>query len=178
MTTDISRSQSGLGRGLAALIPQRSESSPATDLAISAIERAIAIDSASEPIERQNCRLCGDFEFLADMYLWWDSLPAAERTAQRSLRARPKAKNAWHILTRAAGARGDTAAMHRYLSKFDEANHASLGALYVARQHILAEEYDQAEAELRPMLDSPAVRSSTKPIWARSASSPNPAPRI
>jgi ParB family chromosome partitioning protein len=39
MTTDISRSQSGLGRGLAALIPQRDESSPATDLAISAIER-------------------------------------------------------------------------------------------------------------------------------------------
>jgi ParB family chromosome partitioning protein len=39
MTTDINRSQSGLGRGLAALIPQREESSPATDLAISAIER-------------------------------------------------------------------------------------------------------------------------------------------
>ncbi len=39
MTTDISRSQSGLGRGLAALIPQREESSPATDLAISAIEQ-------------------------------------------------------------------------------------------------------------------------------------------
>ena len=39
MTTDIGRSQSGLGRGLAALIPQREESSPATDLAISAIER-------------------------------------------------------------------------------------------------------------------------------------------
>lgn len=39
MTTDISRSQSGLGRGLGALIPQREESSPASDLAISAIER-------------------------------------------------------------------------------------------------------------------------------------------
>jgi len=39
MTTDISRSQSGLGRGLAALIPQRADSTTATDLAISAIER-------------------------------------------------------------------------------------------------------------------------------------------
>lgn len=39
MTTEIGRSPTGLGRGLAALIPQREESGSATELPISAIER-------------------------------------------------------------------------------------------------------------------------------------------
>jgi ParB family chromosome partitioning protein len=39
MTTEIGRSQTGLGRGLAALIPQREEGGSAADLPISAIER-------------------------------------------------------------------------------------------------------------------------------------------
>jgi tetratricopeptide (TPR) repeat protein len=54
-----------------------------------AIERAIAIDSATEPVDRQACRLCEDLNQLSAVYFWWDSLPAAERTAHRYLRLRP-----------------------------------------------------------------------------------------
>jgi ParB family transcriptional regulator, chromosome partitioning protein len=39
MTTDLNRSQTGLGRGLAALIPQREEGGSTVELPISAIER-------------------------------------------------------------------------------------------------------------------------------------------
>ena len=54
-----------------------------------AIERAIAIDSATEPVERQACRLCDDLGQLSTIYAWWDSLAAVDRTAHRYLRLRP-----------------------------------------------------------------------------------------
>jgi DNA-binding SARP family transcriptional activator len=82
--------------------------------AVRSIELAIALDSASESVEKQICRLCDDYYRLADIYYWWDSLPALERTAQRFLRARPANHSPWDMLIRSAAVRGDTAAARRY----------------------------------------------------------------
>jgi DNA-binding SARP family transcriptional activator/predicted Zn-dependent protease len=123
--------------------------------AVTAIERAIALDSASEPIERQRCRLCGDYMHLAEIYLWWDSLSAAERTAQRYLRVRPKNHGSWDLLFRSAAARGDTNAAHVYARRFHAANPMETSPIYIARRDILAEDYERATRALQPFLTSP-----------------------
>ena len=57
--------------------------------AVVATERAIALDSAAESAGRANCRVCQGYTHLAEIYLWFDSLGAAERTARRYLELRP-----------------------------------------------------------------------------------------
>jgi DNA-binding SARP family transcriptional activator len=135
--------------------------------AVTAIERAIALDSASEPADRQNCRLCRDFWHLSDIYMWWDSLAAAERTAQRYLRARPKSHNPWDILLRVAAARGDEPAARAYFRRVEELNPfgRAVAPLDVARLFALVEDYDEAERVLRPMLDSPRSDDAAQARW-------------
>ena len=135
--------------------------------AVPVIERAIAIDSASEPIERQNCSLCRDFTHLAEFYLWWDSLPAAERTARRYARLRPKDHVPWHILMRTAAARGDTAAVNRYLKSFVQLSPFPVSADYMVRQLILSERYDEASIRVQPLLDSPRLSEMGQGRWLK-----------
>jgi DNA-binding SARP family transcriptional activator len=130
-----------------------------------AIERAIALDSASELAARQTCRLCEDFGRLAEVFLWWDSLPAAERTAARYLRARPKSHGPWDILIRAAAIRGDTAALRANLRRFYEVNPVETQPAYVLTQRTLAEEYEQVERDVRPLLESPRANESVDGRW-------------
>jgi DNA-binding SARP family transcriptional activator/predicted Zn-dependent protease len=122
---------------------------------VQAIERAIALDSASEPIERQGCRLCNDFANLANTYFWWDSLPAAERTAQRVLRLRPDWHGAYDILIRSSAALGDTARMQLYMRRFREKSPIPVSTVYATQRDILLENYDHAEQTVRPYLESP-----------------------
>jgi DNA-binding SARP family transcriptional activator/tetratricopeptide (TPR) repeat protein len=129
------------------------------------IERAIALDSASEPIERQNCRLCGDYYRLADTYFWWDSLAAAERLALRFQRVRPNNHGPWDILGRVAAARGDTTAVRNYYRRFYQANPVGVNAEYVVRLSILMEEYDQAEKDVQELLSSPRVDEVGEGRW-------------
>ncbi len=133
--------------------------------AITAIERAIAIDSASEPIERQNCRLCLELGNLAEFYLWWDSLPAADRTARRYMVLRPKDHVPWNILIRTAAARGDTTAVTSYLRRFEEASPFPMSTEYLVRRLILAERYDEAAIHIQPMLDSPRLFDLGQGRW-------------
>jgi tetratricopeptide (TPR) repeat protein len=135
--------------------------------AVPVIERAIAIDSASEPIERQNCSLCRDLTHLADFYLWWDSLPAAERTARRYARIRPKDHVPWHILIRTAAARGDTAAVNRSLRLFVQLSPFPVSADYMVRQLVLSERYDEASIRVQPMLDSPRLAEMGQGRWLK-----------
>lgn len=138
--------------------------------AVTAAERAIALDSASEPIEHQNCRLCSDFWLLSDIYFWWDSLPAAERTAQRYLRARPKSHNPWDILLRLATVRGEVQASRVYLRRVEELNPfgRSAAPLDVLGYLALVEDYEEAERIVRPVLDSPRPDDAGQARWIRS----------
>ena len=133
--------------------------------AVRTIERAIALDSASEPIERQNCRLCQDFGRLADSYFWWDSLDAVERTARRFARARPKAHGAWEILSRLAAIRGDSASAQRNYLLFYEANPIGVNAEYSLRQNTTLERYDQVERDVQPLLRSPRESELADGRW-------------
>ncbi|MGH7694321.1 MAG: hypothetical protein ACRENH_05045, partial [Gemmatimonadaceae bacterium] len=135
------------------------------DLAIKAIERAIAMDSVSEPVERQGCSLCLDLVDLAEFYFWWDSVPAAERTAQRFLRLRPKNPSPWSILVRSAAARGDTAATDAYLRRFAAASSFPVATDELVRRLILSERYDEAALRAQPMLDSPRVFEVGQGRW-------------
>jgi predicted Zn-dependent protease len=125
----------------------------------------VALDSASEPIERQNCRLCNDYMRLAETYFWWDSLSAAERTAQRFLRTRPKNHGPWDILTRVAAARGDTAGVRDAYRRFYEANPVGVNAEYVLRQSLLMEDYEQVEKDIQPLLRSPRATEVADGRW-------------
>ena len=120
-----------------------------------AIERAIAIDSATEPSERQACRLCEDLSHLSAIYFWWDSLPAAERTAQRFLRLRPWSHYPRHILVMTAALSGDSAATYTNVRKFQEVHPGNVGPEYFASRLILAGDYEGAEQRIQAMLDSP-----------------------
>jgi DNA-binding SARP family transcriptional activator len=135
--------------------------------AVAAIERAVSIDSAAEPIDRQSCALCDDLTHLANVYLWWDSLPAAERTAQRYLRLRPRAHYPWHILAGAAAARGDSAALETYLRRFHETNPAGVTIDYFARRYILGELYHEADRRLGELLLSPRPTENGPARWLK-----------
>jgi DNA-binding SARP family transcriptional activator/tetratricopeptide (TPR) repeat protein len=130
-----------------------------------AIERAIAIDSATEPVDRQACRLCADLMHLSGIYLWWDSLEAAERTAQRYLRLRPWNYYPRQILVLTAALRGDSAATHAALRKLREVYPVSLGEAHIAGRLILAGDYDGAERRLEQMLDSPRDADVSEARW-------------
>lgn len=135
--------------------------------AVRAMERAIALDSAAEPPERQDCRLCDDLVFLAKNYQWWDSLPAAERTAERLLRLRPGRHDAWDILLRSAAARGDSQAAESYFRRLHQSSPAPAGPLYHPRYLTLLEAYDAAGRELQPLLDSPRPFEDVEARWLR-----------
>ena len=133
--------------------------------AIAATERAIAIDSASEPVDREGCRLCDDLSLLSNLYLWWDSLPAAERTADRFHRLRPKHHYPWHVLAHAAAARGDTAALRGNLQKFHETNPAGVDPAYFITRYLLAEDYEEAARRLPPLVNSPRWEEGATGRW-------------
>ena len=135
--------------------------------AVAAIERAIAIDSASEPVERQQCRLCEDLDYLAGIHFWWDSLPAAERAARRLLRLRPKSHVPWNILIQSAAARGDTVAIAGYLRRYQEATPGPVETGYMVRRLILSERYEEAATQIQPWVDSPRAHETGAGGWLK-----------
>jgi tetratricopeptide (TPR) repeat protein len=130
-----------------------------------AIEQAIAMDSASEPVERQTCRLCQDYIRLADIYFWWDSLDAVERTAARFLRARPKAHDPWQLRSRIAAARGDSAGAQRNYRRYYEANPLEVAPEHQLRQRAQLEDYEQVEKDVQQVLRSPRSNEVDEGRW-------------
>lgn len=133
--------------------------------AVRSIERAIALDSASETVEKQICRLCDDYYRLAEIYFWWDSLPALERTAQRFLRARPRNHSPWDMMTRSAAVRGDTAAARLYFQRFYQAHPGEVTSEYVLRQSTVMEDYDRVEKDVQPLLTSSRKAEAMDGRW-------------
>ena len=133
--------------------------------AASAIERAIAFDSAADVPGRQSCPLCEDFARLTEIYEWWDSLPAVERTAARYLRMRPQSHGPWDIRLRLAAARGDTAAARTSLRHFYETNPVETTPAFLLERATLAEDYDRVEREVQPLLGSPRAGEAIDGHW-------------
>lgn len=65
--------------------------------AIASFERAVAMDSAAGVRAGSLCRLCTTLSLASEVYLWWDSAAAAERTARRLIALRPDVES-WGAL--------------------------------------------------------------------------------
>ena len=133
--------------------------------AAGALERAVALDSAAGAMA--TCYLCEAVGALADVYFWWDSLPAATRTAQRYTRLRPDDPTAWQVFAWSAVRSGDTAAARRALRRIVEVHPlpASGSVPYEARFKLMLEMYDSVQANLRPLLESPKLDDVLHARW-------------
>ncbi|MEK6689271.1 MAG: hypothetical protein AABZ01_12545, partial [Gemmatimonadota bacterium] len=66
--------------------------------AVTALERAVTIDSMAGATAGSYCRICTTFAVMSNAYLWWDSAGAAERSARRLIALRPQDHIGWNNL--------------------------------------------------------------------------------
>ncbi len=131
--------------------------------AVAAMERAIALDAAGERDDGPLCMLCQDFDFLAQVYLWSDSLPAVVRVAQRFRALRPKASSPFYMLGIVGQRLGDSAAAYQNFERV-----ASLGGIgpgYLSGVHLRLEAYDRAEQQLATQLSSSLPNDYDSGAW-------------
>jgi DNA-binding SARP family transcriptional activator/TolB-like protein len=131
--------------------------------AVAAVERAIALDSAAEPNGAPICRVCEDLYQLADVYLWWDSLPAVVRTAERFRALRPSASQPFFFLSLVGQRLGDSAVAYDNFLRLE-----SLGGTthtYKIHVDLALEAYDRAEQELLPLLASSYPGDYAESAW-------------
>jgi DNA-binding SARP family transcriptional activator/TolB-like protein len=131
--------------------------------AVTAMERAIAIDSAGERDGGPLCMLCEDFAFLAQVYFWSDSLPAVLRVAHRFRAARPKASYPFFLLGTLATRRGDSATAYENFQNL--ASQGGAGQDYLIGLHLGLEAYDQAEQRLATQLSSSLPNDYDTGAW-------------
>ncbi len=62
---------------------------------VAGYNRAVALDSVAGATAGPFCRVCTTLTALAQTYVWWDSLPAAERSLRRLIGFRPDEAAAW-----------------------------------------------------------------------------------
>jgi len=131
--------------------------------AVAAVERAIALDAAGERDGSPLCMLCEDFNFLAQVYFWSDSLPAVVRVARRFSALRPKASSPFFLLGTVGTRLRDSAAAY---ANFEHL--ASLGGTgpgYLTGIHLGLEAYDQAEQHLVAQLSSSLPNDYDSGAW-------------
>ena len=130
---------------------------------IAAIERAIILDSIAEVDETSICRVCDDLYRLTEVYGWWDSLPAVQRTARRFLAMRPK-HGASHSFLAIAGARlGDSASAYASYRRLAAAGNESPHFKLVL--DLSLEEYDMVERDARRLLGSSSLNDWGNGAW-------------
>jgi DNA-binding SARP family transcriptional activator len=118
-----------------------------------ALERMVSIDAAAFG-PGTPCYLCEDFSTLAEVYFWWDSLPAASRVAQQYIRLRPDSPRAWELAFLSAAKMGDTAATLQALRRFTRLQPTARNIGYEIRVNLLLDRYDNVERDLQTLLES------------------------
>lgn len=131
--------------------------------AVAAEERAIALDAAGERDGGPICMLCEDFNFLAQVYFWSDSLPAVVRVAQRFRALRPKASSPYFLLGMAGTRLRDSAAAYANFERL--AALGGIGTGYLTGVHLGLEAYDQAEQSLATQLSSSLPNDYDTAAW-------------
>ena len=131
--------------------------------AVAATERAIALDSSAGRPDSTICRLCEDFVQLADVYLWWDSLSAVTRTAQRYHAAFPDRSQPFFYLGLAAERAGDSAAAYTNFRQLAERGGMTSG--WTTSVLLVFEKYDEFERQVRPVLESAAPEEQESASW-------------
>ena len=119
--------------------------------AVDAYHRAAAIDSAAEPMGKETCYVCDDLSNIAQVYQWWDSLPAVERIAQRFARLRPANAAPWSLLAYTAARSGrDSQAVAAYYRHRELSLVGSMPAID-ARFDLVFERFDEVEKDVRQL---------------------------
>jgi DNA-binding SARP family transcriptional activator/tetratricopeptide (TPR) repeat protein len=134
--------------------------------AVAAVERAIVIDSIAGWKNDVDCMLCRDYSQLGDIYLWADSLPAADRTSRRHLAVRPNAWQPLYGLAITAARRGDSAAAYAAFRKLVTSEAEADNRQLKIRLEITLDAYDLVEREVRPMLSSSVASEFSTASWA------------
>jgi tetratricopeptide (TPR) repeat protein len=118
-----------------------------------ALERALSILDAQEE-DRSACGLCGALDQLINVYLWWDSLPAVERVARRSLMRYPD--RTWPVaaLAMAAARSGDSVRALQHLGRLTAAREGATFDPLGLRILLTLEAYDQVVETGRRLLAS------------------------
>jgi DNA-binding SARP family transcriptional activator len=128
-----------------------------------AIERAIVLDSVAEIAGSARCRVCAHYSQLIELYFWWDSLGAAERTARRFLGAQPTASEAIRALAIARARMGDSTGAYAYFRQL-----SSLGAIdraWKLHLDLTLGEYDVLERDVRQLLASSSMTDWGNGAW-------------
>jgi len=106
-----------------------------------ALERSIALMEARGE-DQNRCGLCGPLDQLINLYLWWDSLPAVERVARRSLMRYPD--RTWPVaaLAVAAARSGDSVRAMQHLDRLAAATEGGASDGHAIRVLLTLEAYD------------------------------------
>ena len=136
--------------------------------AVAVLEQVVRTDSAAGAIGQGYCRACIALHWLGMSYIWWDSLPAAERTARRHLALRPPGDPLpWGGLAEPLlrqGRRAEAlAALHRQDST--SSNFYFWGRGVVQRDLIRWGDFKELDRQLLADLASPSFQVRAEARW-------------
>jgi tetratricopeptide (TPR) repeat protein len=131
--------------------------------AATAYQRAIALDSVAERVGSTTCAVCRHLTALGEVYLWWDSLDAAERTANRNLRRRPETFSPLHQLAIIAARRGDSASTYHWFRRMVAAGVSDRAWKIYLDVHL--EDYDTFASAIPQLLSSSSPHDWGNGAW-------------
>ena len=133
--------------------------------AVAAYERAIALGLEAERSNPGLCLTCSEYGRLAEVYQWWDSLPAVERTARRLLDAHPGNSWGWALLAIAAARVGDSAMALNHLRRGVAATPTGIDQNLEFALRLSLEQYEQVTRDVEPLLASPRREQADIGRW-------------
>ena len=135
-------------------------------LAIAALERAVAIDSTAGADAGSYCRSCIAFSSMVEVYLWWDSAGAAERSAGRLRAIRPESPEGWLSAVEPLLRQGNRVEAERAL---EQSRMMGLLAVHwdamLSRDLIRWGRLEEVEQKLRPALQAPGRETRGLAAW-------------
>lgn len=129
-----------------------------------ALERALLL-FAAESADPGSCRSCEAFDRLTELYFWWDSLAAVERTARRSLARHPNRAGPARDLALAAARAGDSLRALQYLHRMAESTESAESDYYDLRIRLTLEQYNEVSQVARRLLGSPRPSDAALGRW-------------
>jgi len=131
---------------------------------VAALERALVLlDRADEA--PGTCLLCEPFDRLTQVYFWWDSLLAVERTARRQLARYPERHEPLRDLALAAARAGDSVRAQEHLRQLTAATASADVDPFAMRIFLTLERYEQVETITRRLLASANPHDVTLGQW-------------
>ncbi len=120
---------------------------------VAALERALVLLDRVEEAPGA-CLLCEPLDHLTQVYFWWDSLLAVERTARRHLARYPDRSGPLRDLALAAARAGDSVRALEHLRQLTAATASAVDDPFAMRIFLTLERYERVEEITRRLLAS------------------------